>query len=84
MDFYLCFRILNKIYSMNLLIFVWLRDVNYSNVLNLLRRTERRGHVVKTPDSYSGCAVFKSRLGDRPSSLRVFVVFLSQSRQVPG
>jgi hypothetical protein len=37
--------------------------------------TERRGRVVKTPASYSGCSRFKSGPGDRLSWLRSFVVF---------
>jgi hypothetical protein len=40
--------------------------------------------VINTPASYSGGPRFKCRPGDRLSWLRVLVLFLSLSRQIPG
>jgi hypothetical protein len=40
--------------------------------------------VINTPASYSGGPRFKCRPGNRLSWLRVLVVFLSLSRQIPG
>jgi hypothetical protein len=47
-------------------------------------RTERLGRVNNTPASYLEGPGFKSRPGYRLSWLRVFVVFLSPSRRMPG
>jgi hypothetical protein len=40
--------------------------------------------VVYTPASYSWGPWFKSRFGDRLYWLRIFVVFLSPSKRMPG
>jgi hypothetical protein len=40
--------------------------------------------VVNATASYSGGPRFKSWPGDRLSRLRLFVVYLSPSRQMPG
>jgi hypothetical protein len=45
--------------------------------------TEHRGEMVNTPTLYSGDPEFKYRPWDRLSLLRVFVVFLSPSTQMP-
>jgi hypothetical protein len=55
-----------------------------SAVLNNTRLTEGHRRVVDTPASYSEGLVFKSRLGDRLSWLRDFVIFLSLSKQLLG
>jgi hypothetical protein len=46
--------------------------------------TERRGRVVNTPAAYSRGPGFTSRSGDRLSSLRFVVLFLSHYRQMMG
>jgi hypothetical protein len=51
---------------------------------NLGWTTERCSRVVNTSASYFGCAGIRSRPGDRLSWLRVFMVFLSSSWNMPG
>jgi hypothetical protein len=46
--------------------------------------TERRGRVVTTPATCMVGSGFKSHPGDQVSWLRLFVVFLSHSRDMPG
>jgi hypothetical protein len=53
------------------------KDKNLHNY-NII--TERRGRVGNTPVSYSGGPRFKSQL----FWLRIFVVFLCRSMQIPG